>query len=572
VIDRCRPIRCQSAAGAPEHAARRGDAQAAPAGGRPVRNWIARRRLRRSRSAAGFLLLLVLLVVSGVSLAALAFSDSMLLGNEEVRLIGQRVQARAAVDSGVEAVRLILSLDRQSQADGGGVWDNPLQFQAINVLPSLDPNQRCNFSILAPNLDPSGQLSGLRYGLQNESARLNLNVLAVIEQQLPGTGRQLLMGLPNMTEDIADAILDWLDEDDDPREFGAEQDTYAQLPNPYRPTNGPMQSVEELLLVRGVTPQLLFGLDQNRNGLLDPQESAQAMGMLDTSDGGASLLGWAHYLTLHSQETNTRPDGQPRVNINQPDLQQLESELNEVLGNPDWVSFILAYRLYGAGGAAGGGAVTPPGGGGARLPAAYSPALAGRSGPTARLVAFQPPPGGRPGGAGGGQPGGGRPGAGGGQPGGGRPGGGRPGGPGGGGPGGGGPGGGGPGRGGMGGGRLQAAPGRPPGGQAGGGGPGGNTAQTRPWSSGAAPLDLSQAGSGRFGQVLDLIGGSFTAPDSAGQPATFTSPFDESPLAMAAYLPQLMQNLTTLSAPPHPWSYQHQRGAGTDLGGSAGDG
>jgi hypothetical protein len=101
----------------------------------------------------------------------------------------------------------------------------------------------------------------------------------------------------------------------------------------------------------------------------------------------------------------------------------------------------------------------------------------------------------------------------------------------------------------MGGGRLQAAPGRPPGGgQAGQGGPGGNAALTRPWSSGAAPLDLSQSGSGRFGQVLDLIGGAFTAPDSSGQQVNFTSPFDESPLAMAAYLPQLMQNLTTLSA------------------------
>ena len=36
---------------------------------------------------------------------------------------------------------------------------------------------------------------------------------------------------------------------------------------PYAPRNGPLGSIEELLLVRGVTPALLFGADLNRNGV-----------------------------------------------------------------------------------------------------------------------------------------------------------------------------------------------------------------------------------------------------------------------------------------------------------------
>ena len=63
-----------------------------------------------------------------------------------------------------------------------------------------------------------------------------------------------------------------LDADDEPRELGAEIDYYSALAPAYAPKNGPLETVEELLLVRGVTPQLLFGADINRNGQLDPHE------------------------------------------------------------------------------------------------------------------------------------------------------------------------------------------------------------------------------------------------------------------------------------------------------------
>ena len=73
------------------------------------------------------------------------------------------------------------------------------------------------------------------------------------------------MALPGMTEDVADAILDWLDTDDEPREFGARSNTTPACRRAYGTKNGPVDTVEELLLVRGVTPQLLFGADINRN-------------------------------------------------------------------------------------------------------------------------------------------------------------------------------------------------------------------------------------------------------------------------------------------------------------------
>jgi DNA uptake protein ComE-like DNA-binding protein len=158
------------------------------------------------------------------------------------------------------------------------------------------------------------------------------------------TVRDLLLALPGMSYEIADAILDWMDEDDEPREYGAEVDYYSSLDPPYAPKNGLLETVEELLLVRGVTPQLLFGADVNRNGLIDENEMAQA-----TAVGDSQLLsrGWASMLTLHSKEQNNSSLGEPRINLNMDDLQQLYDSLSLVLP-PSWVVFIVAYRQNGA--------------------------------------------------------------------------------------------------------------------------------------------------------------------------------------------------------------------------------
>ena len=58
---------------------------------------------------------------------------------------------------------------------------------------------------------------------------------------------------------IVDSILDWRDPDDLHRLNGAEDSYYRSLPEPYRCKNAPFDSVDELLLVRGMSPELLTG-------------------------------------------------------------------------------------------------------------------------------------------------------------------------------------------------------------------------------------------------------------------------------------------------------------------------
>ena len=60
-------------------------------------------------------------------------------------------------------------------------------------------------------------------------------------------------------EEITDAIIDWRDSDDLHRLHGAEDEYYMKLPEPYHAKNGPFDSVDELLQVRGITRELFYG-------------------------------------------------------------------------------------------------------------------------------------------------------------------------------------------------------------------------------------------------------------------------------------------------------------------------
>src|SRR3990167_6427288 len=57
-------------------------------------------------------------------------------------------------------------------------------------------------------------------------------------------------------EIITDSILDWLDEDELHHVNGAEKQYYDTLLEPYEPKNGPFETIEELTLVRGITPEI----------------------------------------------------------------------------------------------------------------------------------------------------------------------------------------------------------------------------------------------------------------------------------------------------------------------------
>jgi general secretion pathway protein K len=93
------------------------------------------------------------------------------------------------------------------------------------------------------------------YRITDEGGRINVN------ESVP-TFRALLEAL-EVSREVRDVIVasvqDWTDKNDDYRLNGAESEYYLGLPIPYRAKNARLDSVEELLQVKGVTPQIFYG-------------------------------------------------------------------------------------------------------------------------------------------------------------------------------------------------------------------------------------------------------------------------------------------------------------------------
>jgi len=105
------------------------------------------------------------------------------------------------------------------------------------------------------------------FGLTDESGKININLLT------DNTGvilNNLLVNLgidKTSADTIVDSILDWKDADNLVRLHGAEDDYYMSLPNPYQAKNANFDNLEELLYVKGMTPEILFG-NETRPGLI----------------------------------------------------------------------------------------------------------------------------------------------------------------------------------------------------------------------------------------------------------------------------------------------------------------
>jgi len=172
-----------------------------------------------------------------------------------------------------------------------------------------------SFWIIRP--DPEDDQECL-FGVVGEASRLSLNSATV----------EMLLKLPDMTNELAAAIVDWRDEDSEPTPEGAESQYYLLLADPYECKNAPLETVEELLLVNGSSREILFGEDINRNRVLDDNENdADQSDPPDNRDGRLDR-GIFDYLTVYSTEPNSSAAGSERVNVNQAQRQAL-SELFE---------------------------------------------------------------------------------------------------------------------------------------------------------------------------------------------------------------------------------------------------
>ncbi len=96
--------------------------------------------------------------------------------------------------------------------------------------------------------------------IEDEERKININNLIMPQGKAPNDQNvavfRRLLEVLDIDASVADAVLDWLDNDESPRVGGAESSYYESLPYPYKCKNDLFDTVSELRLVRGVTPEV----------------------------------------------------------------------------------------------------------------------------------------------------------------------------------------------------------------------------------------------------------------------------------------------------------------------------
>ena len=202
--------------------------------------------VRRPAADGGSILIIVIwwLVLLSTMAIALYVTVSPRLGL--TARLQERAKAHYAALAALQVGMAAVAADDTPGYDGlTDAWSNrPDTFQ------SIAPGDTA-FSLRHVAVGP-GREEAVLYGLSDEQAKININrASADMLRRL----FEIAAELPTLeATPIAAAIIDWRDTNDDTEPDGAESLYYQSLYPPYTCKNRPFQVLEELLLVRGITP------------------------------------------------------------------------------------------------------------------------------------------------------------------------------------------------------------------------------------------------------------------------------------------------------------------------------
>ncbi len=200
----------------------------------------------RGRNQKGVALIMVLWVVTILSVIALEFCFAMRTEVNITKNYKEEVQLYAMAEGGVHRAiaELIFKQDPTIQQMKKGVTGEEVPSEKKEWMADGRPY----------TLSFDQGVNEIR--IMGEAGKVNIN--GVSEKTLRNIIGQ--MDLEETQRDtVVDSILDWRDPDDFTRLNGAENDYYQSLKEPYNCKNGNLDSVEELLLIKGVTSELFYG-------------------------------------------------------------------------------------------------------------------------------------------------------------------------------------------------------------------------------------------------------------------------------------------------------------------------
>lgn len=199
----------------------------------------------------GIALIIVMITVLVLSILAGGFAYSMKVETKLARNANSETELMWLGRSGVELARFVLG---EQLALGCEPYD------ALNQIWAGGPGGICTSnSPLAGFPLQNVELGRGRFSVTIKDLERKLNINLVDEPLLEHAFNQLVGVDPGETPALMGAILDWIDADDITHLSGAESDYYESLPQPYFAKNRPIDDLSELLLIRGISPEIYWG-------------------------------------------------------------------------------------------------------------------------------------------------------------------------------------------------------------------------------------------------------------------------------------------------------------------------
>jgi general secretion pathway protein K len=203
--------------------------------------------MRRS-DERGIALLLTLLILTLLVALILEFDAEARREYRDAAAFRDNFKATALARAAVQAARGTLQQDLVKDKQAGKFFDAPTDLWA---LPIKD-------YVIGDGL--------LTAQIEDERGKLNLNDLAaggdLIAKKAKVQRVKRLFELLQINPDLVDAIVDWVDQDETPEPTGAESLYYQTLRPSYRAANAPLQTLLELRLIKGMTPDIMAKLSK----------------------------------------------------------------------------------------------------------------------------------------------------------------------------------------------------------------------------------------------------------------------------------------------------------------------
>ncbi len=209
--------------------------------------------------SGGYVLIIVLIITTLLITLAGDFLIASQTNIGYMRKFSKRLQALHLAKSGMELGKVILQADKSGAA--GSFFSGK----------SADKNIDSYKDIWAIDFPEIPFENGtIKIKITDENSKINLSVLAnefVDKTTYYGITQRFFMNM-GLPIDFADVIIDWVDIDDASFPYGAESgDYYMSLKDPYPAKNNAMNSIDEMLLLKDMTPEIFYGMGGGNSGL-----------------------------------------------------------------------------------------------------------------------------------------------------------------------------------------------------------------------------------------------------------------------------------------------------------------